>query len=216
MAPLANAYPGTPPRLRHRTRFDDGEALDDLRGKREIVKGRFQKGRVAYISVADLELYCSAFRKSLNELNDIKQRVLDVVQEIGPVNGDQIKEEVALDGGEPLLKKQIIPALHRMQEACIVFEDQAETDWDRGWCDLTAEWSEVDLARRSWERAAGEVVKRFLKVMVFATFKQVKDWSCWSVSKTKRLMAQLEAEGDVIVCSVDGMGARGIRLRQGD
>jgi len=106
-----------PPRLVHRTRFDDGEALDDLRSRREIVKGRFLKGRVGYVRTSDLELYGIAFQMPLGELNDVQQRVLDVVQEIGPVSGNQIKEETDRGGGEPLLKKQIMPALHRMQEA---------------------------------------------------------------------------------------------------
>lgn len=206
VAPVYFSYPGTPPRLVHRTRFDDGEALDDLRSRREIVKGRFLKGRVGYVRTSDLELYATAFRKPLGELNDVRQRVLDVVQEIGPVSGSQIKEETDRDGGEPLLKKQIMPALHRMQEAFLVFEDQTETDWDRGWSDFASECSDVDLEGMSWERAAGEVTKRFLDAMVFATADQVRDWSGWSVSKTKRLMARLEAEDHIIPCNVDGLG----------
>ena len=164
------------------------------------------KGRVGYVRTSDLELYATAFRKPLGELNDVQQRVLDVVQEIGPVSGSQIKEETDRDGGEPLLKKQIMPALHRMQEAFLVFEDQTETDWDRGWSDFASECSDVDLEGMSWERAAGEVVKRFLDAMVFATTDQVRDWSGWAVSKMKRLLAGLEAEGQILPCNVNGLG----------
>ena len=32
-----------------------------------------------------------------------------------------------------LLVKQITPALHRLQEAFLVFEDQFDGEWDRGW-----------------------------------------------------------------------------------
>jgi hypothetical protein len=193
--------------LTHRTQFHDGEALDSLRGRREIVKGRFLKGRVAYVRTDELALYGSAFRRPLVELNDIQQRVLDVVQEVGPLNGNQIKEEVDQDGGEKLLKKQIMPALHRMQEAFLVFEDQTETDWDRGWSDFATEWSDVDLDAISWERAAGEVTVRFFQAMVFARFEQVRDWSGWSVSKTKKLLTHLEAGGRLIACEIEGLGS---------
>lgn len=206
VAPLAMSYPGTPPRLTHRTTFDDGEALDEMRGRREIVKGRFQKGRVAYVLASELELYATAFRRPLAALNDIQERVLDVVREVGPVNGDQIKEETDRDGGEPLLKKQIMPALHRMQEACLVFEDQTETDWDRGWADFETEWPDVDLEKRPWEDAASEVVKRFLGAMVFARTEQLVDWAGWPATKTRKLMAILEADGVIHAAEVDGLG----------
>jgi hypothetical protein len=206
VAPLFYSYPGTPPRLIHRTIFHDGEVLDELRGERTIIKGRFQKGRVSYVLAEDLQLYATAFRKPLADLNDTQQRVLDVVQEIGPANTDQIKEVVDQDGGEPLLKKQIMPALHRMQEAFIVFEDQIETNWDRGWCEFAAEWPGVDLDAMLWEEAAEEVIRRFFHAMVFATFDQVRDWACWSVSKIKKLLARLEDEGRILPIEVKGMG----------
>jgi len=57
--------------------------MDAMRGEREIVKGRFQKGRIAYVRAADLELYATAFRKPVKALNDTQERVLDVIQEIG-------------------------------------------------------------------------------------------------------------------------------------
>lgn len=206
VAPRAYAYPSSPPRLMHRTAFDDGEALDALRSDRTVVKGRFQKGRVYYVLADDLQLYASAFRKPLLDLNDTQQRVLDAVQESGPANTDQIKEVVDQDGGDPLLKKQIMPALHRMQEAFIVFEDQTETNWDRGWCDFAAEWPAVDLDALSWERAAEEVVRRFFQAMVFATFDQVRDWSCWSLTKVKKLLDRMECDGSILPIEVKGLG----------
>jgi len=210
VAPLAYSYPGTPPRLIHRTDFHDGEVLDELRGERTIIKGRFQKGRVSYVLAEELQLYATAFRKPLADLNDTQQRVLDVVQEIGPANTDQITEVVDQDGGEPLLKKQIMPALHRMQEAFIVFEDQTETNWDRGWCDFEAEWPAVDLEAQSWEEAAEEVIRRFFHAMVFATFDQVRDWACWPVTKIKKLLARMEDEGRIL--RIEGKGRDWVRV----
>jgi|TARA_B100001964_G_scaffold46250_1_gene51582 hypothetical protein len=48
VSPQANSYPGSPPRLMHRTSgCADDELADELRGQRQLVKGRFQGGTVA-------------------------------------------------------------------------------------------------------------------------------------------------------------------------
>ena len=39
----------------------------------------------------------------------------------------QLKEESGL------LVKEITPALHRLQEAFLIYEDQYDGEWDRGW-----------------------------------------------------------------------------------
>ncbi len=44
VAPIYFSYPGTPPRLVHRTAFDDGVEAERLRAVRTIVKGRFLGG----------------------------------------------------------------------------------------------------------------------------------------------------------------------------
>ena len=54
------ARPGSPPRLLHRTRFDDAAATDRLRQERVLVKGRFRAGGVGYVLAEDLELYGNA------------------------------------------------------------------------------------------------------------------------------------------------------------
>jgi hypothetical protein len=53
----------------HRTHFDDGVLAERLRGQRELVKGRFFGGLVAYVLAEDPELYATAFRK--NEIESI-------------------------------------------------------------------------------------------------------------------------------------------------
>tara|TARA_A100001037_G_scaffold291428_1_gene305517 strand:+ start:407 stop:1048 length:642 start_codon:yes stop_codon:yes gene_type:complete len=145
--------------------------------------------------------------QSKRELNEIQQRVLDVVQEIGPADTDQMKEEL---DGDPLLKKQIMPALHRMQEAFLVFEEQTETTWEHGWSDFESEWPEIDLERRLWEEAASEVLSRFFDAMVFATLDQVRDWSGWSAAKVRKLLASMEANGKIQAATVEGVGEGGI------
>ena len=60
VSPVYFSMPGSPPRLRHRTDSDDAAMADSLRGHRELVKGRFCGGIVAYVLAGDLELYGTA------------------------------------------------------------------------------------------------------------------------------------------------------------
>mgnify|MGYP000114644205 CR=1 FL=1 len=52
----------------------------------------------------------------------------------------------------------------------------------------------MKLERQSWHDAACEVVCRFLDAMIFATENQLRDWSCWPISKIQNVMAGLESE----------------------
>lgn len=206
VAPIANSRPGDPPRLVHRTRFDDGAEADRRRATRQMVKGRFQGGTIGYVLADDLPLHAAAFRRPLARLDPTQQTVLEVVQREGPVTPRQIKETTGL------LNKAIMPALHRLQEAFLVYEDQVDNDWERGWYDLTAEWpavAEAALSSRpslSWEAAAGEVVRRFLAAHVFATAGQVRDWSGWPARALTTLLAGLERTGALQPATVDGLG----------
>ncbi|MDQ5853530.1 MAG: hypothetical protein M3380_15945, partial [Chloroflexota bacterium] len=105
VSPIASSRPGDPPRLVHRTVFDDGLLVDKLRAQRILVKGRFLGGSIGYVLATDLALYAKAFRRPLSGLNEIQRTVLEVVQHMGPVTPQQIKEETRL------LNKQIMPAL---------------------------------------------------------------------------------------------------------
>ena len=63
VSPIAMTYPGNPPALVKRTTFDSGNASDDLRGDRQVVKDRFLGGTVRYVLTKDLEDYAIVFRK---------------------------------------------------------------------------------------------------------------------------------------------------------
>lgn len=65
VSPIFFSRPGDPPRLVHRTKFDDGIRTDRLRAQREIIKGRFLGGNIGYVLVDDFELYANAFCRSL-------------------------------------------------------------------------------------------------------------------------------------------------------
>lgn len=206
VAPVAATYPGSPPGLVHRTTFDHHKVADQLRGKQTIVKGRFLNGGIGYVCADDLAIYAKAFCKPLKEMNYLQKTVYDVLDEMGPLTPRQIKEESQMVDGDGLLNKEIMPALHRLQTAFLVFEDQQETDWERGWNTFSADWPDVDLAAMDGNEAVAEVLRRFFKAHVFATLEQVKDWSGLSLKILKSVIAEMETSGDVVAFEVPDLG----------
>lgn len=199
--------PGSPPRLVHRTRFDSEAAADALRPSRRIVKGRFQGGGVGYVHAADLAVYANAFRKPLGEPSATQAEVFEAVRFGGPLTSSQIKEETGL------LKKQINPALQRLQEGFLVYEDQVDDNWERAWFEFSSEWPDADLSDATRERDAAEVVTRFLEGFVFATEHQLCDWTQWPKKRVAMLIAELEREGAVAATQVAGLGDGWLRPR---
>ncbi|MCY3736733.1 MAG: winged helix DNA-binding domain-containing protein [Gemmatimonadaceae bacterium] len=199
VTPVARDMPGAPPRLMHRCRGDDRELADRLRARQELLKGRFSGGRIAYVLAADFELYAAAFRRPVKALTSLQQRVLEVLGYHDGLSPRQLRLEMGIQ------HKQLMPVLHRLQEAFRVFEDQSDGGWDRLWYRLDSALPEVDLDRLSWEEAAMAVIRRFLQGHVFATFQELKSWSGFTARGLAAVMARLEEEG-VILVQVEGMG----------
>jgi hypothetical protein len=200
VSPMASSVPGDPPRLVHRTAFDNGAVADGMRENRTIIKGRFLGGTVGYVLAEDLELYANAFRRQLSELSDMQQTVMNLLQYAGPLTPRQFKEETGF------LNKQIMPALHRLQQAFLVYEDQVDSDWDRSWYDFATEWPEVNLDEGQWKSAAAEVLRRFLHAHVFATMEHLKDWSRFSSRPLKKLVDDVEGNNIIVPLKVEGLG----------
>jgi uncharacterized protein (DUF885 family) len=197
----ADDRPGSPPRLLHRTAFDDAREADRLRARRVIVKGRFLGGRIGYVHADDLALYANAFWKPLPRPTHVQSTVLEAVRAAGPLSARQLKEETEL------LNKQIMPALHRLQEAFLVYEDQTDAEWDRAWYDFESEWPSVTLDESSRDDSASRAFLHFLKGHVFATASQLRDWSGLPSRTVSRLVKQLEESAEVIPLEVEGLGA---------
>lgn len=200
VAPIHFTMPGRPPQLVHRIAFDDAELADRLRGRAELVKGRFWGGNIGYVLAGDLELYATAFRKPIARLNPLHERVLDVLWSTGPLTPRQLAEESGRKN------KEIMPALHRLQQAFRVYEAQEDSSWERSWSLFAAEWPDLDLERRSWPEAAAEVLVRFLRGHVFATRVQLRDWSQWGVRPLAALLQEMEAQGQIVGCTIAGLG----------
>ncbi len=192
--------PGSPPRLAHRTAFDDTRATARLRAKRGLVKGRFLGGGIGYVLAEDLELYANAFCRPLARPSPIQKRVLDAVRHAGPLTARQIKEETGLQS------KQIMPALQRLQTAFLVYEDQLDDDWDRPWYAFEAEWPRVEVREERRGEAVREVLIRFLQGHVFATRENVRDWSRLPARLLDDCLAELAEEGRIASCEAEGFG----------
>jgi hypothetical protein len=197
---VAYTRPGDPPRLIPRTRFDDGAQADRLRSQRIIVKGRFLGGGIGYVLADDLSLYANAFQRPLTRSTEFQEEVLAAVQSAGPLTPRQIKEETGL------LNKQIMPALHRLQKAFLVFEDQVDEDWERWWYDFASEWPEVALDEDQRQPAAIQVLLRFLQAHIFATFEQLKDWSQFPSTFLRDLIREMEGANLIVPQVILGLG----------
>ncbi|MHB9130226.1 MAG: DNA glycosylase AlkZ-like family protein [Armatimonadota bacterium] len=205
VSPPYFSYPGSPPSMTHRTTFADMDLAGQFRERRELVKGRFLNKTIGYVLEGDLELYTNAFRRPLEKMTWTQRRVYQALETTGPLTPRQISEET------DLLNKEIMPALHRLQEAFLVYEDQLTTDWERGWYIFESEWPEVIVSAERWESAACEVLLRFLQSHVFATAQQVKDWSGWAMKDVKHLLACLEAQETIIQVNVSDLGEGWLR-----
>lgn len=200
VSPVYFSYPGSPPGLVHRTTFDDHEVTAAWRETREIVKGRFLRGTIGYVFADDLALYANAFQRPLERLNRNQKLVFDTLKNAGPLTPRQLKDETGL------LNKEIMPILHRLQEAFLVFEDQTTSDWERAWHIFAQEWPKVTVSPDLWESSACEALIRLLRSHVFAGLEQIRDWSGWALRDIKRLLAILEANETIAACEVDELG----------
>ena len=200
VTPAADTCPGDPPMLVHRAAFDDRELTSSWRETRRIVKGRFLRGTIGYVFSEELELYANAFQRPLKKLNRRQELVYETLLHVGPLTPRQIKEETGL------LNKEIMPILHRLQQAFLVYEDQLDTDWERSWYVFSQEWPDVTIESDRWDAAAQKVLCRFLHAHVFATAEQIRDWSGWSAKGIKRLLQLMQANGDIVPRTIEGLG----------
>jgi len=210
VAPTYFSCPGNPPTLAHRVAFDDAELTGRWRERREVVKGRFLGGTIGYVLEGDLELYANACRRPLAKMTWLQRQVFTALENTGPLAPRQISEETGL------MNKEIMPALHRLQEAFLVYEDQLTTDWERGWYVFASEWPETVMSDDRREAAMAEVLLRFLHSVVFATAQQVKDWSGWAAKDVKMLLVGLAARNAIIPITVTGLGEGWVCAKDSD
>jgi len=183
---------GDPPSLTFRADFDDIEYNRKRQSKRELIKGRFAGGNLGWIVPEDLELFAAAFSKPLTKTNERISILLDlIIRE--PLTIQQMKEETGM------LVKEITPALHRLQEAFLIYEDQFDGEWDRGWHKFSDMFPDVDLHKYTRHDALKIIIKRFAYRLVCFDAKMVKSFYKWTDKDIKAAITALLEDKSLVV-----------------
>ena len=183
---------GQPPVLSFRASFDDLEYNRKRQMNRSLVKGRFAGGNLGWIVPEDLELFMALYRKPLKEMTEDQRVILDLIIQQGPSNIQRIKEETGL------LVKRITPALHRLQEAFLLYEDQYDGEWDRGWYRFEEMFPEADPEKYTRHEALRAVLMRFARRMVHFTAEMAKSFCRLPAKDIGAALSSLTAEGLLI------------------
>jgi hypothetical protein len=200
MSPVSTLYwtrPGDPPTLVHRADFDDIYYNDARRSRREIIKGRFQKGGIGYICADEMELFAGLYRTDLGKLSKKEFEILDLLEHEGSLNIHELKEVTGM------FVKDITPILHRLQEGFRVYEDQRDREWDRSWYAFENEFPEVDIKRYSRIEALKIVLLRFAEMHVFFDLEMAKAFYQLPKADLEKALQQLVEEEMLVPAQVD-------------
>lgn len=191
MSPVPTRYwtaPGDPPTLPAHVDFDDYDYNSCRRAKRDLLKGRFAGGSIAYVTKEDLELFACLYKKEMLEFTPIQAELLELLRQEGPMNIQLMKE---LTG---LLVKEITPALHKLQEAFILYEDQLDNEGDRGWYLFESEFPEVDINRYTKLQALKQVLPRAARLLIFSNEELLKSYYRLPMKLIKEAIFELVEE----------------------
>jgi len=201
MSPVPTTYwcePGNPPSLPLHVDFDDYDYNSIRRSRRDILKGRYGGGSIAYVTREDLELFGCLYKKELTEISSIQTELLELLSEEGPMNIGLMKE---LTG---LFVKDITPALHKLQEAFLVYEDQLDNEGDRGWYLFESEFPEIDLKRYNKTEALKLAIPRFAKLIIFFDDTMLKSYYKLPIKLIKEAISELLTENVLKVIILEG------------
>ena len=161
---------GDPPSLTFRANFNDIALNRRRQAKHEIMKGRFAGGNLGWVMHEDFELFACAFCKPLGEMSERQRSLLTLIEREGPMNIQQMKEATGM------LVKEITPVLHRLQEAFLIYEDQYDGEWDRGWYTFAEIFPDANLARYTKPEALKILLQRFAYRHVWFDFDMAKSF----------------------------------------
>lgn len=183
---------GQPPVLSFRADFDDIEYNRARQADRALIKGRFAGGNLGWIVPEDIELFAALYRKPLDRPTDNQLLLLNMIENGGPWSIQQMKEETGL------LVKAITPALHRLQEAFLIYEDQYDGEWDRGWYRFGEMFPDVNLLKYTRHEALEIVLLRFARRMVCFDESMAKNFFRLPANDIRAAIASLVAHGALI------------------
>lgn len=186
---------GQPPTLTFRAGFNDIAFNRVRQNDRKLIKGRFAGGNLGWIMPEELELYIALYRKPLTKPTEVQLNVLELIENAGPFNIQQMKEETGL------LVKEITPVLHRLQEAFLIYEDQYDGEWDRGWYQFNEIFPDVNAEKYTRLEALKIVLQRFAYRLVW--FDTVMAKSFYKIPEKEIKLAAAELEKVGILVAVD-------------
>lgn len=187
---------GQPPELTFRADFDDISYNRERLARRTLVKGRFGGGNLGWIIPEDLPLFAALYRKPIALMDDVQATVMTLIERLGPLNIQQIKEETGY------LVKTVTPALHRLQEAFLLYEDQFDGEWDRAWYRFEEMFPEIDLNGISREDALDTLLQRFAYRMAWFDTKMARSYYKLPEKELKQACARLTDRG--VFAAMDG------------
>lgn len=208
MSPVQTPYwccPGSPPELKWRTDFDSAALCFQKRTAREIVKGRFQGGKIAYVFADELPLFAALYQ-SKGGPSQAGTELLEILSREGPMSVRMLKELT----GCPV--KEITTELHRLQRKFLVFEDQADSEWDRCWYRMEEVFPELDRAKPPFEAALEEVLLRFVQLNVTAGVEAAVSFYHLPVRKVEAAFQRLLIEGKLTLCREEFILPRDVPL----
>ncbi len=183
---------GNPPSLTHRADFDDMEYNRGRQRSHGLLKLRLIGGNLGWIVPEDLELFAALYRKPLNNPNPAQLQLKELLERGEPMNIQQMKEETGL------LVKAITPALHRLQVAFLIYEDQYDGDWDRGWYPFAQMFPAANLTKYSQLEALKVVIQRFAYRCVWFDCLMAKAYYKLPGKEIKAAIAELVSQGILI------------------
>jgi hypothetical protein len=192
MQPGQNVYWngfGDPPSLTYRAGFNDVEFNRERQKNHALIKGRFAGGNLGWIMPEDLELFAAAFIKPLDRLLPRQITLLDLIEHEGPLTIQQMKEETGM------LVKEITPVLHRLQEAFLIYEDQYDGEWDRGWYKFSDMFPDAGLEKYTRIDALKTLLRRFAYRHVRFDLKMAKSFYKLPEKDIKAAVLALVGEG---------------------
>lgn len=188
---------GQPPELTFRAAFDDIGYNRERQASRKLIKGRFAGGNLGWIVPEDLSLFAALYRKPIRGfMDDVQSTIMTLIERLGPLNIQQIKEETGY------LVKVITPALHCLQEAFLLYEDQYDGEWDRAWYRFEEMFPEHDLDQYTRAEALDIVLQRFAYRMAWFDTKMAKSFYKLPEKEIKLACARLAERG--ILTAADG------------
>ena len=200
MSPVRTPYwcrPGSPPILVHRAGFNEYSHVFDMRSRRDIIKGRFQGGGIAYIYADELPLFASVYSKDRRKPSYEEFEILELLLREGPMTIASMKEITGR------LSKHITPVLHKLQKKFLVFEDQADDEWDRAWYLFETEFPDINLDECEKVETLKILVRRFAYLNIFIDTKMLNSFYQLPEEEFQAAIATLVSEGTLECVTIE-------------